>query len=79
MNSDDVMTTTYASFDVAAYLDNDEAIAEYLAAAAEDPNPEVLIVALGDVAKARGMTQIAKDAGLGHDAFKWKPVKRDIM
>jgi probable addiction module antidote protein len=63
------MTTTYASFDVAAYLDNDEAIAEYLAAAAEDPNPEVLIAALGDVAKARGMTQIAKDAGLGRESL----------
>src|ERR1019366_1743512 len=51
--------TTYKPFDRAAYLDNDAVIAEYLSAAAEDPNPEVFVAALGDVAKARGMAQIA--------------------
>jgi hypothetical protein len=54
---------TYKPFDAAAYLDNDAVIAEYLSAAAEDPNPEVFVAALGDVAKARGIAQIAKDAG----------------
>jgi probable addiction module antidote protein len=63
------MTTSYAPFDAAAYLDNDEIIAEYLSAAAEDPNPEVFIAALGDVAKARGMAQIARDAGLGRESL----------
>ncbi len=53
--------TTYKAFEPAAYLDNDEVIAEYLSAAAEDPNPDVFVAALGDVAKARGMAQIAKD------------------
>jgi probable addiction module antidote protein len=61
--------TTYKPFDAAAYLDNDEVIAEYLSAAAEDPNPEVFVAALGDVAKARGMAQIAKDAGLGRESL----------
>ena len=61
--------TTYAPFDAAAYLDGDEVIAEYLTAAAEDPNPEVFLAALGDVAKARGMAQIAKDAGLGRESL----------
>jgi probable addiction module antidote protein len=56
------MKTTYAPFDVADHLDNDEAIAEYLSAAVEDPDPGVFLAALGDVAKARG-AQIAKDAG----------------
>jgi probable addiction module antidote protein len=51
---------TYKPFDAAAYLDNDVVIAEYLSAAAEDPNPEVFVAALGNVAKARGMAQIAK-------------------
>jgi probable addiction module antidote protein len=60
--------TIYKPFDAAAYLDNDAVIAEYLSAAAEDPNPEVF-VALGDVAKARGMAQIAKDAGLGRESL----------
>jgi probable addiction module antidote protein len=63
------MTTTYAPFDAAAYLDNDEVIAEYLSAAAEDPNPDVFVAALGDVAKARGMAQIARDAGLGRESL----------
>ena len=60
---------TYKPFDAAAYLDNDAVIAKYLSAAAEDPNPEVFVAALGDVAKARGMAQIAKDAGLGRESL----------
>ena len=63
------MTTRFAPFDAAAYLDNDVIIAEYLTAAAEDPNPDVFIAALGDVAKARGMAQIAKEAGLGRESL----------
>jgi probable addiction module antidote protein len=60
---------TYKPFDAATYLDNDEVIAEYLSAAAEDPNPDVFVAALGDVAKARGMAQIAKDSGLGRESL----------
>jgi len=61
--------TTYTAFDAASYLDNDEVIAEYLSAAAEDPNPQVFVAALGDVAKARGMAQIASAAGLGRESL----------
>lgn len=61
--------TTYAPFDTVAYLDNDEVIAEHLTAAAEDPNPDVFLAALGDVAKARGMAQIAKAAGLSRESL----------
>lgn len=60
---------TYKLFDAAAYLDSDAVIAEYLSAAAEDPNPEVFVAALGDVAKARGIAQIAKDSGLGRESL----------
>jgi probable addiction module antidote protein len=63
------MRTTYAAFDPADYLDNDEVIAEFLSAAVEDPNPDVFLAALGDVAKARGMAKIAKDAGLGRESL----------
>ncbi|NTV66973.1 MAG: putative addiction module antidote protein [Chlorobaculum sp.] len=63
------MKTTYATFDISEYLDNDEVITEYLSAAAEDPNPDVFVAALGDVAKARGMTQIAKASGLGRESL----------
>jgi probable addiction module antidote protein len=61
--------TIYKPLDRASYLDNDEVIAEYLSAAAEDANPEVFLAALGDVAKARGIAQIAKDAGLGRESL----------
>ncbi|MEO5332377.1 MAG: putative addiction module antidote protein [Magnetococcus sp. YQC-5] len=61
------MKTTYAPFDVADYLNNNEAFAGYLSAVADDPNPAVFIAALDDVAKARGMEQIAKDAGIGRE------------
>ena len=60
---------TYAPFEVADYLDSDTIIAEYLSAAMEDPNPDVFLAALGDVAKARGMAQIARDAGLGRESL----------
>ena len=56
-------------FDVARYLDNEEVIAEYLSACLEDPNPDVFLAALGDVAKARGMAQLAKDTGLGRESL----------
>jgi probable addiction module antidote protein/putative addiction module killer protein len=61
--------TTYKPFDAAAYLDSDTVIAEYLSAAAEDPNPDVFVAALGNVAKARGMAQIAKESGLGRESL----------
>jgi len=58
-----------APFDAADYLDNDEVIAEYLNAALEDLNPDVFLVAIADVAKARGMSQLAKDTGLGRESL----------
>ena len=63
------MKTDVKPFDAAEYLDNDEVIAEYLSAAADDPNPDVFLAALGDVAKARGMAQIAKDSCLGRESL----------
>ncbi len=56
-------------FEAADYLDNDEVIAEYLNAALEDPNPDVFLMAISDVAKARGMSKLAKDAGLGRESL----------
>ena len=60
---------TYSTFDAAEYLDNEKVIAAYLSSAAEDENPDVLLKALGDVAKARGMAQVAKDSGLGRESL----------
>ncbi|HEU6437436.1 MAG TPA: addiction module antidote protein [Nitratidesulfovibrio sp.] len=61
--------TKIARFDAAEFLDSEEAIAEYLSAALEDPNPDVFLAAVADVAKARGMSQLAKDAGLGRESL----------
>lgn len=56
-------------FDVTEHLDNEEVIAEYLAVAMEDPDPNVFLAALADVAKARGMAQLAKDSGLSRESL----------
>lgn len=56
-------------FDASRYLTDDTAIAEYLAAALEDENPDLFIAALGDVAKARGMTGISDATGLGRESL----------
>lgn len=61
--------TKIARFDAAEFLDSQEVIAEYLSAALEDPNPDVFLAAVADVAKARGMSQLAKDAGLGRESL----------
>ena len=58
-----------APFDAADYLDDEETIAEYLTAALEDPNPDLFLVAVRDVARARGMAQLARDTGLGRESL----------
>ena len=57
------------AFDAADYLSDEETIAEYLTAALDDPNPDVFLAAIRDVARARGMAQLAKDAGLGRESL----------
>lgn len=56
-------------FDAARYLTDDEAIAEYLTAALETSDPDLLLIALCDVARAKGMAQVAKDTGLGRESL----------
>ena len=53
-----------AKWDGAEYLETPEAIAAYLEAAFEDGDPQVITHALGNVARAKGITQVAKDAGI---------------
>jgi len=59
----------FAHFEAADYLDNEETIAEYITAALDDPNPDVFLTAVRDVARARGMAQLARDAGLGRESL----------
>ncbi|MDB5814652.1 MAG: XRE-family putative antitoxin [Rhodocyclales bacterium] len=61
--------TKYAQFDASDYLDDEDTIAEYLTAALEDPNPDVFLAAVRDIARAKGMAQLAKDAGLGRESL----------
>lgn len=58
-----------APFDASEYLDDEKVIAEYLTAALEDPNPEVFLIAVANVAKARGIAKVAQDSGLGRESL----------
>jgi probable addiction module antidote protein len=56
-------------FDIAEYLDDKEVIAEYLSQILADGDMDELLEALGNIAKAKGMSQIAKDTGLGRESL----------
>jgi probable addiction module antidote protein len=56
-------------FDAARYLTDEAAIAEYMTAVLEANEPDLLLLALGDIARARGMAQIAKETGLGRESL----------
>ena len=56
-------------YDTADYLDSPEAIAAYVDAVFEDGDPALLTHALGVVARARGMTQVARDSGLSRESL----------
>ena len=56
-------------FDVSRHLDSEAVVAEYLAAALEDPNPDVFLRAVANVAKARGMASVAEASGLGRESL----------
>lgn len=58
------MVTKTTRWDPAERLGSKKAIAAYINAALEDGDADVIAAALGDVARAQGMTQIARDAGL---------------
>jgi probable addiction module antidote protein len=58
-----------APFDVSRHLDSEGVIAEYLAAALEDPNPDMFLRAVANVAKARGMASVAEASGLGRESL----------
>ena len=58
-----------STFDIADYLDNKEMIAEYLNTVLEKGNSEDLLVAIGHVARAIGMTKIAEETGLSRPSL----------
>ena len=56
-------------FDAADYLDSEAVIAEYLNVALSSEDPDLFLQAIADVAKARGMAQVAKETGLGRESL----------
>ncbi|MBX3280757.1 MAG: putative addiction module antidote protein [Acidobacteria bacterium] len=56
-------------FDAARYLTDDRAIAEYMTAALETDDPGMVLAALRDIARVRGMAQVARDTGLGRESL----------
>ena len=58
-----------APFDAADYLKDDATIAEFLNAALEDGSPDVFLQAVRTAARARGMSQLARDAGIGRESL----------
>jgi len=56
-------------WDPAEHLNTEEDMAAYLEAALEEGDPALVAAALGDIAKAKGMSQIARDAGLGRESL----------
>jgi probable addiction module antidote protein len=56
-------------FDAARYLTDEAAIAEYVTAVLEADDPDLLLLALADIARAKGMAEVARGAGLGRESL----------
>lgn len=63
-------------FDAAPYLESEESLAAYLTDILEANDASLLAAALGDIARARGMTEIAKSAGITREAL-YKALRPD--
>jgi probable addiction module antidote protein len=61
-----IITTLW---DPADHLNTEEDMVAYLEAALEEADPALVAAALGDIARAKGMTQVARDAGLGRESL----------
>jgi len=62
-------TKKITKFEIAEYLEDDEMISEYLNTVLEEGNSTDIITALGHVAKAIGMSKIAKETGLSRPSL----------
>lgn len=56
-------------WDAAKHLETPEDMAAYLEAALEDGDPNLVVAALGDIARSKGMTNIASETGLGRESL----------
>ena len=65
-------------FDFSEHLDSEQAMAEYLTVVLEENDPSLLAAALGDIARARGMSEIAKASGITREAL-YKALRPDAQ
>lgn len=61
--------TVTTPWDPSEHLKTDEDMAVYLEAALDDGDPTLIAAALGDIARAKGMTEVAREAGLGRESL----------
>jgi probable addiction module antidote protein len=64
-----MIKTKTTVWDASEHLDSPEAINEYLTAALEEGDSDLLLAALGDIAKAKGMAHLAQETGLGRESL----------
>ncbi len=63
------MSVKTRPFNPVEFLKSDEEIAQYLSDAYDDENPEVFVIALGNVVKARGVAKVARQSGLNRESL----------
>ena len=64
-----VKVSELPEFDAAEYLNSEADVAAYLTTVLEENDPALLAAAIGDIARARGMSQVAKDSGIAREAL----------
>jgi len=73
-----ILPADIPDLDFAEHLDTDQAVAEYLTVILEENDPALLAAALGDIARARGMSDIAKASGITREAL-YKALRPDAQ
>ena len=63
------MSEQFTRYDTAEYLKTDEYVAAYFDAVLEENDPPLIVHALGVIARAKGMSQIARDTGLARESL----------
>ncbi len=64
-----IKVSELSEFDAAEYLNSEADVAAYLTTILEENDPALLAAALGDIARSRGMTQVANDSGITREAL----------
>jgi probable addiction module antidote protein len=63
------LSQTYSRFDASKYIEDDQAELVFLEDALESGDPKVIAASIGEIARARGMTQLARDAGVSRESL----------